>query len=156
MGLGSQIKLYNPNNEEDELYSTAIHELAHAAHWRMVVKEPNTNRVSDYHKADDKMKESWARGVQWYLTKMVYPRHKGGITILPEYTQVVVDLIDTEDEDNTNYGKNKFNGDKVSGYTITQIEQALIGCNSWNKWRDNIKKYNNKTKQHVDELFEAW
>ena len=92
----------------------------------------------------------------WYLTKMVYPRHKGGITILPEYTQVVVDLIDTEDEDNTNYGKNKFNGDKVSGYTITQIEQALIGCNSWNKWRDNIKKYNNKTKQHVDELFEAW
>lgn len=155
MGLGSQIKLYNPQNPEIQWYATTIHELAHAAHWRMVVKEPNTNRVSDYHKADDKMVESWAPGVQWYLTKMVYPNYKGRKPS-GNYTNVVIDLIDSEDEDNTNYGKNKFNGDKVSGYTITQIEQALIGCNSWNKWKNNIKKYNNKTKQYVDELFEAW
>lgn len=48
-------------------------------------------------------------------------------------------------------------GDKVEGYTMSQIESALIGCDTWNKWRDNIKrKYNNNTKQYVDELFASW
>ena len=155
LGLGSQIKLYDPDRPEAELYATTIHELAHAAHWRMIVKEPNTGRVKDYHNAEDKMKESWAPGVQWYLTKMVYPDYRGKKPH-DKYTNVVMDLIDGKENDNNRYGISTIEGDKVSGYTITQIEQALIGCNTWNKWRDNIKKYNNNTKQHVDELFEAW
>ena len=86
---------------------------------------------------------------------MIYPNYEGKAPH-DEYTNVVMDLIDGKENDDNGNGISSTNGDKVSGYRITQIEQALIGCNTWNKWRDNIKKYNNNTKQYVDELFEAW
>lgn len=46
----------------------------------------------------------------------------------------------------------------VSGYTIRQIEDCLGGATSFNKWKTNINnKYpNNATKQHLQELFNAW
>jgi len=154
LGLGNQIKLYNPQNDTDELYATIIHELAHAAHWRMIVKEPGTNRYRDYHYAEDKMVESWACGVQWYLTQMVYTNYPGRRQGSPNYTNVVIDLVDKEGDSNN--GKNERQGDKVTGYTMSQIESALIGCNTWNKWRDKLKTYNNATKQYIDELFAAW
>ena len=156
LGLGNPIKIYNPGHTTDAIYATTIHELAHAAHWRMIVKEPDTNRYRDYHDAEDKMVESWACGVQWYLTKMVYTNYPGKSPILPNYTNVVIDLIDSK-ETEANYGKSYLQGDKVQDYTIVQIEQALIGCHTWNMWRDNIKtKYSNNTKQYVDELFALW
>ena len=157
MGLGSEIKIWNPTSSTDEIYATAIHELAHAAHWRMIVKEPGTNRYRDYHNAEDKMTESWATGVQWYLTRMVYPKYRGRPQGTPNYTNVVIDLVDSQADDWQNNGKAYIQGDKVEGYTMSQIETALQGCNTWKKWRDNIKqKYNNKTKQYVDELFASW
>lgn len=157
LGLGSAIKIWNPTRSTDEIYATAIHELAHAAHWRMIVKEPGTNRYRDYHNAEDKMTESWATGVQWYLTRMVYPKYRGRPQGTPNYTNVVIDLVDSQADDWQNNGKAYIQGDKIEGYTMSQIETALQGCNTWKKWRDNIKqKYNNKTKQYVDELFASW
>ncbi len=47
--------------------------------------------------------------------------------------------------------------DRVSGYTLTQLEQALVGARSWWQWRDNIKnRYNNPTEIYLDELFNNW
>lgn len=47
--------------------------------------------------------------------------------------------------------------DRVSGYTIDQLEYALHGARSWWEWRDNIKsRYDNPTKQYLDELFNNW
>lgn len=155
LGLGSIIKIYNPQRAEDEIYATTIHELAHAAHWRMIVKEPGTNRYRDYHFAEEKMTESWPCGVQYYLTRMTYPNYEGRSTN-STYTNVVIDLIDTPADDGKNRGKSYVEGDKVQGYTMSQIESALIGCDTWIKWRNKIKNYNNATKQYVDELFAAW
>ena len=156
LGLDSAIKLYNPHNNMVDLYATAIHEMAHAAHWRMVVDEPNTNRVEDYHNAEDKMLESWARGVQWFLTSMMYTDYPGG-NISSVYTNVVIDMVDTEEDNSKNKGKSSDYGDNVDGYTMPQIETALIGCNTFNEWRDNIKNlYDNETEENLDELFAAW
>ena len=153
---GNMINLYNPSNGTMELYATTIHELAHAAHWRMIVKEPGTNRVRDYHNAEEKVLESWARGVQYYLTRMVYSNYRGGAAS-STYTNVVVDLIDTDADNTGNNGHGSTNGDNVTGYTMRQIEDALIGINNWGKWRDNIKnKYNNATENNVDALFASW
>ena len=56
-----------------------------------------------------------------------------------------------------NNGLGPTNGDNVTGYTMRQIEDALIGINTWGKWKDNIKnKYNNATKNNVDALFASW
>ncbi|WP_073016551.1 hypothetical protein [Flavobacterium micromati] len=47
--------------------------------------------------------------------------------------------------------------DRVSGYTILQLQGALIGSRSWWEWRDNIKnRYNNPTEGNLDELFNNW
>lgn len=157
LGMGSAIKIYNPHKDEDDIYATTIHELSHAAHWRMIVQEPNSNRYGDYHDAEDKMCESWACGVQWYLTKMVYNGYKGRYysSTQPNYSNIVIDLIDKEGD--KNFGKNDQQGDKVTGYTMSQIESALIGCDTWIKWRNNIKiKYNNETEEYIDQLFAAW
>lgn len=149
LGLGSAIKIYNPDRNSMDIYGTVIHELAHASHWDM--------DKSGYNGSSDIVAESWARGVQWDLTRMVYPSYRGGPFIRPNYTQVVVDMIDP------NYPSNELNvnnglwNDNVQGYTIRQIEDALIGQKIWNGWRDNIiRMYNNETEHNLPTLFEYW
>ncbi|MDO4782935.1 MAG: hypothetical protein Q4A09_06950 [Capnocytophaga felis] len=149
LGLGSAIKIYNPERNSMDIYGTVIHELAHASHWDM--------DKSGYNGSSDIVAESWARGVQWDLTRMVYPNYRGGPFIRPNYTQVVVDMIDPN---YPSYELNANNGlwnDNVQGYTIRQIEDALIGQKTWNGWRDNIiRMYNNETENNLPALFEYW
>jgi hypothetical protein len=58
---------------------------------------------------------------------------------------------------NINNGSENLTQDDVSGYTIRQIEDALIGQRTWNEWRDNIKNsYNNATENNIDALFAHW
>jgi hypothetical protein len=148
LGIGNQIKIWNYNRPSEEIYGTTIHELAHAAHWNM--------DASDYRNTDDKVKESWVRGVQWCITQMEYRDYMGGGTILPEYTQVVVDMIDSDVNGVFNYGAN-YPTDQVTGYTIRELEDALQGQTTWDGWKNNIKnRYTNATKIHLDTLFDHW
>ena len=45
--------------------------------------------------------------------------------------------------------------DNVSGFTLTELEDALYGVQTWLAWRDRIKAmYPNKaTVGYIDELF---
>lgn len=137
MGILPAIRIYNPNNTSCEIYATTIHELAHASHFNM--------KKSDYRPSDDKVKESWARGVQWDLTRMTYPNYVPS-EFRPKYTLVVKDMID---------GLSGY--DQVTGYDIRQIEDALLGNRTWNEWKDNIKNsYTNATENNLDALFNYW
>lgn len=148
LGILNWIKIWNPQRDDDDIYATVIHELTHASHWDM--------NHSDFNDTDVKVKESWARGVQWWLTRRVYKNYRGGSTIMPIYTQIVVDLIDSKADDYTNYGAVSLE-DQVTGYTIKEIEDALKGQKTWNSWRDNIKKkYTNGTEDKIDALFSYW
>lgn len=132
-----------------DIYSTSIHEMAHASHWDLSGK-------TTFIGTDTKVAESYARGVQWWLTRMVYTNYRGGPTIRPKYTQLVVDLVDSRTDDFTNNGAN-FPDDQVAGYSMKEVEDALKGQKTWNGWRDNIKnKYNNGTENNVDALFTFW
>ena len=82
------------------------------------------------------------------------------------YTGIVEDLIDgkktTESccffvrEGSKQVGFRKYE-DKVSGYTIKQIEEALRGQETWNGWKENIKKrYDNPSEIYLDEAFRFW
>jgi len=149
LGLGSAIHIYNPNRAMIEIYGTTIHELAHASHWNMT--------SSDYNNASDKVAESWARGVQWELTRMVWDNYFGGPTIRPNYTQVVVDMIDPNYSSSANNRNNGLWNDNVTGYSIRQIEDALNGQRTWNGWRDNIRnRYANPTENNLAALFAHW
>ena len=131
------------------IFATTIHELAHVSHWDLVGRLnficTGTNVI-----------ESWARGVQWYLTRMVYPWYNGGDTKRPDYTQVVVDMVDTRNDDGKNNGS-RYPIDQVEGYTMKQIEDALVGSLSWNQWVNNIlNRYENETENFVVPLFNFW
>lgn len=143
-GLWSPIKIYAYGQSSQNIYATTIHELAHASHYNM--------DKSDFKKTESKVKESWARGVQWELTRMVYPDYRAP-EIRPYYTLVIMDMID----DNNRFGNTFATGESVNGYAIRQIEDALKGQRTWNGLRDNIKKrYNNETEENLDALFQYW
>lgn len=135
-GLHSPIKIYSYNRQSRDTYSTVIHELAHASHWEM---DRNVFRNTD-----TKVKESWAAGVEWSLTRLIYPNYSRGYNVT--YTGVVVDMIDS------------IGGtDQVTGYTIRQIEDALNGKTTWNSWRDNIiNTIENDTEENLATLFDRW
>ena len=131
--------------------------MAHASFWNM--------GTLNYHAAENIVHESWASGVQWELTRMVYTNYWRTYSRL-RYTGVVQDMIDgektvtsyyyfTEDEPWA-YAKKVYN-DQISGYTIRQIEDALDGESTWNGWRNNIKNsYNNETEDKLHETFTFW
>jgi len=156
--FGEFIKIYaNPNLNQTsaELYATTIHELAHGVHWQMFNPSMNLGTiVSSYNSVYDNVCDSWARGAQWALTRMVYPDYPGGNQD-SQYTNIIIDMID----DSLDYNPKARNGpeDSVTGYTILQLQDALIGANTGQEWKNNIKNlYNNGTEQHLDALFTIW
>lgn len=138
--------MYNPDRQSMYIYGTVIHEMAHASHWNM----GSFNYIYNTKKI---VKESWARGVQWELTRMVYPNYNPPFWSSATheephsyYTGVVKDMID---------GRSGY--DQVSGYTIRQIEDALDGSETWNEWKSKIKNsYENETEENLDDLFDYW
>lgn len=73
----------------------------------------------------------------------------------PFYTSCGFDLIDNRNQRTAQFPDRPI--DRVSGYTIKQLESSLYGATNWNAWRDNIKsQHTNSTSQFVDELFNYW
>lgn len=156
---GKGIRIYNPNKRCDEIYGTTIHELAHSAHWLQ-------NRSFFQNKVSLIVAESWASGVEMYLTRKVYPNYKrddirnysrGG------YTGIIEDLMDGTGllKESSVYYKSdeeRYRSyiDNVSGYSIKQIEDAIRGAGKWDEWKNNLKKLNNATKNNLDAAFDYW
>lgn len=85
---------------------------------------------------------SWARGVQLYLTKEVYSNY--GVSYnRGRYTGIVEDLINGANitRNSMYYFANgeqwnrslKSYTDRVSGYSLKQIENALAGAETWER-----------------------
>ncbi len=161
------------------VYGTTIHELAHAAHWDMdrdafkllVIPALKTYTGSDdpVSRSFHRVIESWPTGVEWQFTTHRYRQTLGNPgynydsnyqdrTILgsPSYTSIVVDMMDTENQRVTRRNTS-LPVDRVSGYTILQIEQGLRGSVSWNHWKSNMMlRHNNFSEIFVPELFNNW
>ena len=165
--FGSPVAIYelesdgNPRSSA-RIYNTTIQEIAHVSHWEM--------DNSDFYKADDRVVESYSVGIAYVFSAQVYsagqiphgdfqdvsfekytaPASDYGYE--SKYTALVIDLMD-------NYNQRAVWGinrpvDNVSGYTIEQIENAIKGAKTLEKWRDNLRdKYDNPTENNLDELF---
>jgi hypothetical protein len=120
--------------------------------------------------------ETWATTVEIVLTNLRYKKYLGysnfeyGLWRVPSfnnnqnvfiteenfYTSAGYDLIDSFNQRDV-YGS--FHPqDRVSGYTIKQVENSLKNTNSWSEWKENVKRENpnNPTNQYIDELFNNW
>lgn len=143
-GVLPNIRIFQRNFCQ-EYYGTTIHELAHSSHWKMA--------WWTFQSVDDKVKESWARGVQWELSRMVYPFYNEDRVNLPDYTLVVRDLIDSDGV----FEKRFTTGEFVSGYTINQLENSLMYQKTFNDWKNKIKNnYENPTENNLDNVFSYW
>ena len=153
-GIFNWIKIWNPQNDSDDIYGTTIHELAHASHWDMDHGSYNDTKTI--------VKESWARGVQWSLTRMIYSTYSVSYS-RRDYTGIVQDMLDGV-KTTVSYYHSRFEtysyktySDNVSGYTIKQIEDAVKGSKNFNSLRINIKnKYTNGTENNLDAAFGYW
>lgn len=130
--------------------------MAHASHWNM--------DKNNYNNGDKIVLESWARGVQWALTRTVYSNYEPQY-IRGSYTGNVQDLIDGMKivqnglfESNGNLEiVNASYSDQVANYNIRQIEDALNGNRTWIGWRNKIfNNYNNPTKNNLNATFQYW
>ena len=157
--LGAQIKIYTYGRNSRSTYSTVIHELAHASHWNM------WRKADDFDDTESIVKESWASGVEWELTRMVYSSYSPSYSRL-RYTGVVEDMIDGYKtrtsyyywtENNSWVLSTKSYPDSVSSYSIRQIEDALQSIKTWTDWKNNIiNKYSNGTKSKLHDCFNHW
>jgi len=59
---------------------------------------------------------------------------------------------------NQGIGNNVRPIDRVNGYTINQLEDALIDSSSWWEWRDRVFNIDpaNPTRNNLEELFDNW
>jgi len=158
--FGSIVAIFQSENDSlcksADIYNTTIHELAHVSHWDM--------DKSVFYKVDDRVVESYAVGVAYVFSAQVYSARQipnrdwqqlkySDLTghYESKYTPLVIDLMD--DFNQRSKGE-KYPNDNVSGYTIAQIETAMKGAKTLEKWRDNLRdKYDNPTEGYLEELF---
>lgn len=139
-GILPRIKIYGNGNRVDEIYATTIHELAHASHWELRRNNWNDNKLSV------KVKESWARGVQWAIARVRYagyvPAYFG------DYTGLVQDLVDPIDA--SGY-------DRTANYTMKEIEDVLNDTDDFEDWENNLRsRYANTTENGLTGVFNHW
>lgn len=156
----------------DGIYATTVHELTHAGH-----RELDPGMFSVLYSNDCErlmLRESWAEGVETVVTNDRYKRLSSSyfnvsndnigwnyirqtdrIFEMTEYTPIVADLIDNYNQ-SEKYGN--FNPrppiDRVTNYTLQQIQRALDNCRTLDCWKNNLKNYySNPTEQYLSELF---
>jgi hypothetical protein len=151
-GFNFNIQLFRYNSDgyefyADELFSTTCHETAHTTHWQVM----NAGALQ-YIQLSETIRESWAVGVEWFITQKEY-RERGianysgptynvsasypiwyGYQYWPlngsyhEYSCVFIDLIDNYNQLGQpflNIGTSGVN-DPVTGYTLAGIESGFL------------------------------
>lgn len=136
-----EIRIFRKNDEKTrarwQMTSTTIHELGHASHFRGVVRLPGANRITHFKNADDKLVETWARGIQYAFMNWLYPNQIEDIRpkYYGDYTGVVEGLLN-------------------QGLTLKQIETTVVGTQTWNEWRSIVKSLGLIDHVIVDMIFD--
>lgn len=141
--LGNPIRIWGKDKNDGtfrkryRLTSSAFHELGHSSHWQSVINTSGVNRFSHYHYAQEKLKESYARGVEYYFMAELYPDDIEKIQ--PQYF-----------ENYTGIGQALLN----QGITITELQNTVKYCKSWEEWKDRVGKLGRTAGYITDMLFD--
>lgn len=168
------IRVYKANDyglrKTHEIFSTTIHELAHAAHLDWM------GNIS-YWQVSTNIRESWAVAVQWALTiddyndlgvtvennlmfekaigmlsKQEYWPNSGNVS----YSPLFIDLADNLNQ-KSRYGRN-FPDDNVSGYTMALLNTILLKSYGLSSLKQEVKsrKPIGVTDAQLDLLFKRY
>jgi hypothetical protein len=161
--LSPQIKVYAKTASgnwypSEYLFGTTVHELAHASHWE--IGYSYGQYVIDAIFSEPFLSESWALGVESVITSHIYGNtwEQNQNATLNDilgnggYTPIVWDMIDNFNQRGV-YGNN-YPIDRVAGYALSQLENALRNNTTWEAWRNAIREmYDNPTEVYLNELF---
>ena len=111
---------------------------------------------SDYNNTREKVKESWARGVEWVMAKSKYEDDAIWKSGDNKYTQVVRDLLDDRNLTKIGLSGKWHKKSAPCNISMANIEKALHGAKTWNAWRDNLDKIYPSKKKDIDEIFKIW
>lgn len=119
-----------------------------------------------------RLMETWATTVEHYLVRRHYHEVYGatGYTYIQDffqrrtiaqnnfYTSCGIDMLDDINQRLDIFPLNPNRPfDRVEGYTINQLENAMRGACTWHQWRDNLRNtYDNDTEEFLNELFANW
>jgi hypothetical protein len=132
--------------DADEIFSNACHETAHATHMQTM-----NAGVIQFLQVSETIRESWAVGVEWFLTQKEY-KEKGilnygdpGFKVEVNYpafhafqywnkrrsktlTSLFIDIVDTNNQRGQTFGYGQVGvvNDGVSGYSFAQIEKNIL------------------------------
>lgn len=134
--------------QSDEYFSTTIHELAHTAHVLAFL-----NDLPRYLSVTNQLQESWACGVEWFITGIEY-RERGianygtwnynpapnppgfpnqfayqfwNPDVSEKTTSLFINLVDNFNEIGQNFGwRTGTVNDQVTGYTLANIEANFL------------------------------
>ncbi len=179
-GIVPHIKIKKYGDASELIYGTTIHELAHAAHWRIdpISWDDLVEQGYIYNGGGNpgpagasarRLMESWATGVEIYLTNMRYRRlglnsyNYQGKNLQDQkindgyqakfYTTTFYDMYDSfnqRDEHGINVPI-----DRVSGVTWPNMEKSLIGSTRWEECREKNIAISGRASQ-IRELFNNW
>jgi hypothetical protein len=179
-GATEYIGIWLKNNDSymasDVLYGNTSHELAHAAHCEHFVSQDSwTSRSNQFSQMDLAFKETWARGVEVYLTRKVYPNFSASF-YNHEYTGIIEDLMDDGRTRSTSartgittiypygyFANNSGTRDGVVGFSIAEIQSQILGSYSLEELRVNLSTafppnlpYRVYNERKMEELFNHW
>jgi hypothetical protein len=172
---GSQIRMKVFGRDQDQVIGVTIHELAHSVHWKISRSSYNYLVNNGYlnatlaSQARDRYKrvmETYARQIEiTYMNEFyrrlgiigpyAYRNNLQDFEVLEEtvYTSAMYDLTEDFNQSLTN---NLLPDDPAEGYTSLQIEMCLIGCRTWDEYRERIVNLNIDADADVRTLFNNW
>lgn len=144
--LLSSIKIYAEDyyglRRTQDVFSTTIHELAHASHACRMNKE-------EYDNTSKFVRDSWACTVDWYLTLNEYHNLNANDAIIDKldnnnseqnwpntsrplrYSPLFIDMIDEYNQKKDPHSSN-VPDDNIDGYTISKIDGSLTQIKCYN------------------------
>lgn len=157
---------YNPGdgseNDSDEMFSATCHETAHSTHMEVM-----RGGVVQFSQVSETIRESWAIGVEWYITQLEYkergilnyadPSYNVNVSYPTLYgfqfwnkdrsaslTSLFIDLVDQNNQKGQKFGSFKTGAvdDRISGFTFEEIESKILK-NSYglSSLRENLKHH---------------
>ena len=150
--------------------TTAFHELGHDSHFALDGRcFWSNNSFCDNRDdlQDEILKESWVIYIEHHLGRTWFPNYSineqwrtftrlNGTTREGKYTPLFFDLVDTDDQSRNGTRADRPR-DRVSGYTTTQMQNALKSTSTLQGLRDNLfNYYDNGTEEFLQELIDSY
>lgn len=167
------LRVYGRDSED--IFWIVSHELSHVVH-AQVDRTAYASFVGSWGLANSLRAaygESWACGPQAIYTSRRYSppgtdelaTYQDQLLSLYTYAErtssgehlyirpIVEDLMDNHNQRDTDSGRPL---DRVNGYTLRQIAQALRGAHDLDDWKDNLMDVGNPTRNHLAEYFNQY